>query len=323
MVSAGWVQLLIADDPSVSDEWAAIFARLAELALSSSSPAELHNQTIAPDRLLAESAWDLWFAYQSEAPKTADVLKRWCAEPSPSGRAVLILDALSLRELPLLLGGAASRAIKPVDVRVTGSEVPSDTDQFARALGTYSRSNLSNNGASAAFVPFNGSVYTDVISRPFEDSVGTIPASRNLFIWHTWLDDLIHLHNRLPDQIYKAAQATLQGDDFWEFVDRLRRGRQLVITADHGYAVSRLFSSEVVDPDLIETLRSTFGAARYKKATERWQDRFMPPLVMTVNGYHVVMGQRKWKVQGGFPHLCHGGLSLLEVAVPFVELPPG
>jgi len=37
----------------------------------------------------------------------------------------------------------------------------------------------------------------------------------------------------------------------------------------------------------------------------------VPLLVTTENGCHVVMGQRKWKVQGGFPHLYHGGLSLI------------
>ena len=47
----------------------------------------------------------------------------------------------------------------------------------------------------------------------------------------------------------------------------------------------------------------------------------MPPIVMTNNNQHVVMGQRKWKVQGGFPHVCHGGMSLLEVAVPYMEFP--
>jgi len=198
-------------------------------------------------------------------------------------------EQCTLRELPLLLGGAEDRGIKPVDVRVTGSEVPSDTDQFARALGASSRSHLSNNGAPSGFVPFDGSVYTDVISL---------------------------------DQIYKAASAPLQADGFWKFVDRLRQGRKLVITADHGYAVSRLFSSEEMDSDVIETLRSTFGAVRYKKAGGPWQDRFMPPLVTTENGYFVMMGQRKWKVQGGFPHICHGGLSLLEVAVPCVEFDP-
>jgi hypothetical protein len=40
------------------------------------------------------------------------------------------------------------------------------------------------------------------------------------------------------------------------------------------------------------------------------------------NNWLIVVAQRKWDVQGGFPHLCHRGLSLLEAAVPFIELPP-
>jgi hypothetical protein len=40
-----------------------------------------------------------------------------------------------------------------------------------------------------------------------------------------------------------------------------------------------------------------------------------------LDNQHVVLGQRKWKVQSGFPHICHGGMSLLEIAVPYMELP--
>jgi hypothetical protein len=39
------------------------------------------------------------------------------------------------------------------------------------------------------------------------------------------------------------------------------------------------------------------------------------------HGRHLyVNGRRKWKSQGGYPTLTHGGLSVLEVAVPFIEL---
>ena len=34
----------------------------------------------------------------------------------------------------------------------------------------------------------------------------------------------------------------------------------------------------------------------------------------------MVMGQRKWKVPSGFPKICHGSLSLLEVASPWLEI---
>jgi hypothetical protein len=34
----------------------------------------------------------------------------------------------------------------------------------------------------------------------------------------------------------------------------------------------------------------------------------------------LAVGRRKWKSQGGYPTLTHGGLSLLEVLSPFIEL---
>jgi hypothetical protein len=317
MNASTWIDSIL-DSCSPTDSWEAVFTQLGQIAAACSSPVDLHNRTVAPDRLLAETAWELWMSYPDAAPRTATRLKEWCAAPSGTGRAVLILDALSLRELPWLLGGAQARNIPPSDVRVTGSEGPSDTDQFARALGISSRSHLKLDGAPGSFNFFPSKPYTDVIRMPFEDSVGVIPNEPNLFMWHTWLDDLIHIQ-KLPDQIYKAAYTTLQDDGFWKFVNRLRQGRRLVITSDHGYAVSKLFSSEEMDPDVTEKLRETFGAARYKKANGPWQERFMPPIVASHNDHHIVMGQRKWKVQGGFPHVCHGGLSLLEVAVPWIE----
>lgn len=308
---------IILDSPSPKTAWAEIFSALLALSQSTSSPVALHDATVVPDRLLAEAAWELWEAFPTHARKTSDSLKSWTS--SRSGKAVLILDALSLRELPILLGAAANRSIQPVQVDVAGSECPSTTDHFAKSLGLASRSAMANNGKPGSFALFGGDCYTDVRNLPFEDCA--VPPSPNVVIWHSWLDDLIHLQKKLPDQISSIATSTLQGDGFWDFINRLRQGRDLVVTSDHGYAVSKRFSSEVEDQDAIEILRNTFGASRNKAASEPWRKRFMPPIVMTNNNQHVVMGQRKWRVQGGFPHLCHGGMSLLEVVVPYMEFP--
>lgn len=271
-------------------------------------------------RLLAESAWDLWLAYPASAPLTSRVLAEWCKPtPSPTGRAVLILDALSLRELPYVLGGAQKRGIELTDVRATGAEVPSETGTFAKALGVSQRSSLANGSAPSGFMLFGDAAYTDVLSCPFEDCVGTVPNEPNVVLWHSWLDDQIHLHKRTPDQIAAAVPDILQGDGFWKLVDKLRQGRKLLITSDHGYAVSKLFSAEERDEDTVAALRDTFGASRDVPDSKSWDHRFMPPVVMTHGGYHTVMGQCKWKVKGGFPQVCHGGLSLLEVAVPWIE----
>ena len=314
-MSTDWSGIIL-DSQSPQDAWAEIFSAMPALSRSSSSPVALHDATVIPDRLLTEAAWELWEAFPMHAEKTSGNLKGWAVG---SGKAVLILDALSLRELPILMGAAEARGIQPVQVKVTGSECPSTTDHFAKSLGLPSRSALANDGKPGTFALFGGDCYTDVVSLPFEDCA--VPPTPNLVIWHSWLDDLIHLQQKLPDQIASIATSTLQSDGFWNFINRLRQGRGLIITSDHGYAVSKRFSSEVEDPDAIEILRKTFGASRNKAVSEPWQKRFMPPIVMTNNNQHVVMGQRKWKVQGGFPHVCHGGMSLLEVAVPYMEFP--
>ncbi len=314
-MSTNWSGIIL-DSQSPQDAWAEIFSAMTALSRASSSPVALHDATVIPDRLLTEAAWELWEAFPMHAEKTSGNLKVWAVG---SGKAVLILDALSLRELPILMGAAEARGIQPVQVKVTGSECPSTTDHFAKSLGLPSRSTLANDGKPGTFALFGGDCYTDVVSLPFEDCA--VPPSPNLVIWHSWLDDLIHLQQKLPDQIASIATSTLQSDGFWNFINRLRQGRGLIITSDHGYAVSKRFSSEVEDPDAIEILRKTFGASRNKAVSEPWQKRFMPPIVMTNNNQHVVMGQRKWKVQGGFPHVCHGGMSLLEVAVPYMEFP--
>ncbi len=314
-MSTDWSGIIL-DSQSPQDAWAEIFSAMHALSRSSSSPVALHDATVIPDRLLTEAAWELWEAFPMLAEKTSGNLKGWAVG---SGKAVLILDALSLRELPILMGAAEARGIQPVQVKVTGSECPSTTDHFAKSLGLPSRSALANDGKPGTFALFGGDCYTDVVSLPFEDCA--VPPTPNLVIWHSWLDDLIHLQQKLPDQIASIAASTLQSDGFWNFINRLRQGRGLIITSDHGYAVSKRFSSEVEDPDAIEILRKTFGASRNKAVSEPWQKRFMPPIVMTNNNQHVVMGQRKWKVQGGFPHVCHGGMSLLEVAVPYMEFP--
>lgn len=316
-MSAAWSDIILDTvDPSAS--WEKVFEKLLEMAKNCTSPVALHDLTVHADRLLSEAGWELWEAYPDSAPRTSTALKSWCNGSMPNGRAVLIIDALSIRELPLILGGAEARNIELSRVTVTGSECPSTTDQFATAIGAPSRAALANNTKPNSFRLISDPLYTDVLSMPFEDCA--VPPVPNILIWHSWLDDLIHLQKKLPDQIAAQASTTLQGEGFWSFVNKLRQGRNLVITSDHGYAVSKLYSSQVADPDAVDLLRQTFGASRYTKAVEPLPKRFMPPLVMTANQQHVVTGQWKWKVQGGFPHVCHGGMSLLEVAVPWIEL---
>ena len=323
---SNWAEILLAPH-GPSDIWRNVFAQLRELALANHAPQTLHRQTVVPDRLLAESAWELWDAFPLHAPKAIDELKQFWKATSSSGTAVLILDALSLREMPMIVKGAEERGITPTRIEVRGSEVPTETDRFAEALGLAGRSKLANNSPPASFVFSGTDTFTNVLDAPFEDCLGDIPASPRLFIWHKWPDEpLIHVHEDKSDGHSRVAAETkkqLYSAGFWAFVDRLRKGRRLVITADHGYAVSQSFSSEITDGDTIKLLRQHFHARRCARENpdDPWPRRHLPPLVCKHNGWLVITGQRKWKVQGGFPYLCHRGLTLLEAAVPYIELP--
>jgi len=280
----------------------------------------------AADLFLATAGWDLWNFYESAVPRTADSLAVWWAERR-TGRAVLILDALSLREVPWLLKGAAERGYTIHQQRVTGAELPADTTPFAEALGCGSRSSLQNN-LSIGKGRLAGAT-TDSTNLPWDDCAAQVNAARDWLLWHDWLDERVH-ELRSPGHglatLAKEAAEQLSSDAFWSLIHTLTTGRRLVITGDHGYAASGQFP-DTVDPSQAQYRKERFASGRWTKLSELDQPEvgnWVPPLDLHLNTAHAdavfALGRRKWKSQGGYPTLTHGGLSLLEVAVPFIEI---
>jgi hypothetical protein len=321
-----WVEL-IAGNFDAADCWTQICFKLRDLATECTRSGQLERATVTPDRLLANAAWNLWSEFPSYAPTVIEELKKFWVKPSATGTAVLVLDALSLRELPIIVNGAQERGVEPTRVEALGTQIPTDTNHFAESLGVASRSKLFNNSVPASFIFGGNDVFANVLEAPFAECLDFVCSTPRLFLWHKWPDEpLIHLHASRddgPELVASQIKIQLTSPDFWNFVNRLRQGRRLVITSDHGYAVSKSFSDEVKDPESVQLLRDAFGAGRYaaESPTSPWPRRNLPPLVSRSNGCLAVIGQRKWIVQGGFPYLCHGGLSLLEAVVPFIELP--
>jgi hypothetical protein len=324
--SPQWEQIILSDQEP-AQVWRAIFAQLREIALATTNPQALHKATVAPDRLLAEAAWTIWSEFPTQAPSVVAELTQFWTQASASGTAVLILDALSLRELPLIVNAARNRGITPSRIEVRAAAVPTDTDRFAEALGLPSRSKLANSRYPSTFIFAAADTATDVLEMPFEDCVGSIPPKPRLFLWHTWPDDkLVHGQKFNPAGhtiVAKETAVQLASDGFWRLIDRVRQGRRLIITGDHGYAVSQFFSTETKDKATKESLLKVFHGGRCARedAANPWDSPHLPPLAIRHDGWLVVLGQRKWVVSAGFPHLCHEGLTLLEAAVPVIELP--
>jgi hypothetical protein len=280
----------------------------------------------AADLFLATASWDLWRSYDSVVPHTAEALVSWWAARG-AGRAVLILDALSLREVPWLLQGATERGYLIHQARATGAELPADTTPFAQALGFASRSALQNNlGAGKGRLVGAATDSTDI---PWEDCAAQIDASPDWLLWHHWPDHRLHDLGETGhgfETLAKEAAGQLSSDAFWSLIHTLTTGRRLIITADHGYAASGYFP-DTADAKQAEYLKGRFAGGRWAKVIHRDQPEpraWVPPIDLHLTTAHAnatfALGRRKWKSQGGYPTLTHGGLSLLEVAVPFLEL---
>jgi hypothetical protein len=274
------------------------------------------------DLMLSGAAWDLWRDFEGSTESTADALVAfWGA--ATGGRAVLILDALSLREAPWILGEAAKRGFTVKSARPTASCLPSDTTSFAKALGLPQRSALA--AGSVSSLKLSGAA-TAFFDQPWRECADTLPNSPDLFVWHEWPDSLMHdLSGAGPGlrQLAEDARDVLTGDDFWALVGRMATGRDLVITADHGYAASGLFADVPDDAQKVH-FQQTFGAERHAATSDSSPSHWLPPVDLhmeTARGPHrFALGRRGWRVQAGRKNLSHGGLSVLETAVPFIEL---
>lgn len=190
---------------------------------------------------------------------------------------MLILDALSLRELPWLLQGAKERGFTLHAVTATASELPSETNPFARALGLASRSQLQANGGGLAhkLQP----AQTETIDLPWKDCtalVGNASGAKNWVFWHHWPDAKLHDYGAGQglELLTKDAAQQLTSADFWGFVEHLATGRRLVITSDHGYAATGYFPD--ADGEVAAHLKQTFSSGR-SKAGNGDVGPFVPP----------------------------------------------
>lgn len=274
------------------------------------------------DLFLATAGWDLWAAYRDAVTRTSDALAQWWQERE-GGRAVLILDALSLREVPWILEGLHERGYVIHDAGVTGAELPPDTTPFAKALGFASRSALYNNGAGNSHrLP---GARTECLGCAFEDAAAQITPDERWVLWHEWPDSQVHhlgTHGKGIQELAVDARQQLRSEGFWKLIECMTQGRRLVITGDHGYAATGLFP-DITDDEQAQHLKDRFKAGR-SAADDGSASPWVPPIDLVMDSAHgrhrYVVGRRKWKVAGGHPTLSHGGLSVLEVLVPFIDV---
>ena len=279
------------------------------------------SQTNDIESLLATSCSDLWDEFDRCISKTSEEVKSFWNNSS-DGKAILILDGLSIREVPFILQGLKSRNYIIDKACITGTELPSHTDAFAQAIGISKRSSLTNNEKSKKSI-FNNA-YTDCIGLSWHESKKIIGSQPNLLIWHEYPDSKIHelkgygcnIQN-LSKDIYNA----FTDEEFLEFIKKISTGRDVIITSDHGYANTGMFM-DITDKNVKDYLQKNYKSSRYREAKDNEQV-WIPAIEKTIKrnnkDYTFVLNKIKWKGPSGYPTLSHGGLSLLEVMVPFIQ----
>jgi hypothetical protein len=197
------------------------------------------------------------------------------------------------------------------EVAACASELPGETDEFARALGFASRSKLQNNGGGLAHKLQGAS--TESVDLPWKDCEALVGNAPNQIFWHHWPDAKLHDGSGAGqglEPLTKDVVEQLSSDDFWAFV------------SDHGYAATGYFPDadgevgQFLKQDLRQRAQHQRAPVRPAPSCRPWHYRSTARTALT----SWPSAARKWKSQGGYPTLTHGGLSLLEVLSPFVEL---
>lgn len=74
--NSDWIEIILGKADSAT-KWQRIFDALRDATLASSKPGALDRFTVAPDQLLANSAWNLWEEFLHVAPLAIDELKKF------------------------------------------------------------------------------------------------------------------------------------------------------------------------------------------------------------------------------------------------------
>ena len=331
-LSTEWLDNILSKDPNAA--WVEIFLHLNSLVPKDeqdvkTSYRKLEDDVAYIDHVLSSSAWDLWKDFSMAPRASAYVQEFWKNTIGP--KAVLILDSLSIREINPICTELSRHGIKITKRAIAGSEIPSETDLYANAIGISGRASLSKGNTPKGFLINTDNTFVDSFKNtPFPETVLKITNDKNVFIWHGWPDDSLHIHGKFDDAFNKFIEHikdVIVSDGFVECIKKLAHGRELLITSDHGYCNTSSFTTATGEHHQELKL---LGHTRAKKSSDinSGAGKTIPPATMELHStstselYRVAIGRRR-PSDKGFPALTHGGLSLMECCVPLIHVNGG
>jgi hypothetical protein len=271
------------------------------------------------EELIATGALSVWDELQAFS-KASPALKSWLgldqALPPEKPHAAVVFDGLSLRELPLLLKMAETTGFKVKSAKVIATSLPTETMDFVeqRVLGTRvapsqlrSRRELAEKNIEAFY-----------LDQP--NSREVFPSGKSLLVWSSYPDRLFFNDEARNEQLF----TTFHRDHIpvlWKCaVQALPRDVPIIITADHGY----IFFGASFESNRSSTATRLLDQGRSKEfsSQEVFPEGHPDLQLLPHSRTALVRGRLRGKAQGPSSRKLyqHGGFSLMEVLVPWIEL---
>jgi hypothetical protein len=273
------------------------------------------------EELVSTGAAQVWDELQAESQR-APTIRSWLGLDAPltlpQTRAAVVFDGLSLREIPLLLQLAQASGLAVKSAELIATCLPSETIHFVddRVIGTRigpsqlrGRTELAQKNTEAFYFEHPNSRYT-------------FPTDKNLLLWSTYPDRLFADDNARTEALF----ATIHRDylpTVWQCTAQaIPRGTPTIITSDHGY----IFLGASLEANRSSDAVDILTQARFKQfAPEEHMPAWHTDLQLLPHSRCAMLrGRLRTRPSGPSSRKLyqHGGFSLMEVLVPWIELEP-
>ncbi|MGB5156911.1 hypothetical protein [Desulfobacterium sp. N47] len=251
-----------------------------------------------------------------------DPAKRLLSVLSDPDTAVIIFDGLSLREIPMIVNLAKKSGFKLTHIDTSLAPAPSETMDYIErefSCGKISPSQL----PTRKELKEKGIVvlYSGNYCLPVSGEYKGLP----LLVWSSF-----------PDETYKDSGARFEShfanihslfETAWmNTAQQIKGKKKIIITSDHGYIFFGTGMDFPRSPQELAALNEYFGNNRNAPLNENPE----PPLSDDVfcdpsRNIAMVRGRVKTRSTGTAATKLykHGGLSLMEMLTPWIELETG
>ncbi|MFQ5674779.1 MAG: hypothetical protein ACE5G1_02695 [bacterium] len=265
------------------------------------------------EELIANATWGLYDEIVAASTKAQNLAK---ALSSDNPISVVIFDGASVRELPLFEKLARETGFEILISGYGFAALPSDTDFFIEQR-------LLEKRLAPSQLPIRKELKEKGVRTFYYDS-----PTRNFEL--TSSDDNLLLWSHFPDGTYKDLSARfsshfgemlkLYGTVWKNIVMQIPKEHEIIITSDHGY----IFLGPGLESTTAGEAAKTLNQNRYRFFADD------EPLPEEVPGLHVIGEKRLAMLQGriknrpqgpsGNKAYRHGGLSLMEMLTPWLEI---